>query len=383
MFSVMFCWKNLLWNGVMGLLAVLLFVALPLRAKEEEWLSQDGFRLPKPGTTFSFPRDHGSHPDFRTEWWYVTGHLDDDAGGRYGFQLTFFRQAQRGQDGQLAQLHLAHAAVSDVSSGQFLHEEKLQRAGWAAGAAVEQLGVNQDQWYLRSKEEGVIELGMTVKGDAVLRLEMRAKKPLVVFGSEGVSRKGKAREAASHYLTYPRLGVQGELAVGEKRVSVKGEAWMDHEFSSSQLDEGQVGWDWAAMQFTDGREIMVYRMRREDGSTDAASVLTLVDEKCGLRVKAADAFQWRVLDHWVSPKSGAKYPARVEVKYEGECWQLRPVMADQEQGGSLTGLPYWEGACDILDAKGAVVGRAFMELAGYAGKLSDHLRGDKSGAAEK
>ncbi len=147
---------------------------------------------------------------------------------------------------------------------------------------------------------------------------------------------------------------------------------MDHEFSSSQLDEGQAGWDWAALQLHDGREVMVYRMRRDDGSTDAASALTWIGKDGSLKT---EAFTWSALESWKSPRSGAVYPNRVRIACDSGVFELRPVVADQEQGGELTGLPYWEGACDVLDANGAVIGRAFLELAGYAGDLRRYLRG--------
>ena len=147
---------------------------------------------------------------------------------------------------------------------------------------------------------------------------------------------------------------------------------MDHEFSSSQLDEGQSGWDWAAIQLADGREIMVYRMRRTDGTTDAASTLTWIAKDGTLR--KAD-FTWKPLAMWKSLHSGAEYPNRVRIESEDSVFELRPLVQDQEQGGSITGLPYWEGACDVLDAHGDVIGRAFLELAGYAGDLRKYLGG--------
>ena len=152
-----------------------------------------------------------------------------------------------------------------------------------------------------------------------------------------------------------------------------GEAWMDHEFSSSQLDEGQVGWDWAALQLKDGRELMVYRMRRKDGTLDRASTLAVVEGDGTVRHLASDAFFWEVLGTWKSPRSGAEYPNRVRIRFEGESLELKPLAADQEQDGGITRLPYWEGACDVIDSHGQTAGRAFLELAGYAGDLTGHL----------
>jgi predicted secreted hydrolase len=209
-----------------------------------------------------------------------------------------------------------------------------------------------------------------VHAEAVLKLELEAVKPLVIFGEDGVSRKGAAESAASHYLTFPRLKATGSVKLGTQEHRVSGEAWMDHEFSSSQLDEGQTGWDWAAIQLRDGREVMVYRMRRADGSTDAASSLTWIAQDGSIQ-KAP--FAWKALERWKSPHSGAEYPNRVRIESEGEVFELHPRALDQEQGGSITGLPYWEGACEVRDARGQVIGSAFLELAGYAGDLRRYL----------
>jgi predicted secreted hydrolase len=337
--------------------------------------TKDGFALPQKGRAFHFPRDHGSHPEFRTEWWYVTGHLDARKGGqRYGFQLTFFRQAQRQSSGVI-QMHLAHAALMDAEQQVFLHEEKLQRAGWAAAASETGLHVHQDHWFLRQTSDREMELGFTVKGEAAVELKLQVTQPLVVFGKEGVSQKGASAEAASHYLTFPRLKVQGTVKHGTDLADeVTGEAWMDHEFSSSQLDEGQAGWDWAALQLENGQSIMAYRMRRTNGSTDPASSLTLIQADSKTQVLSASEYEWRAVSHWQSPHSQARYPNEVSLRFQGKELLLRPVLKDQEQGGSITGLPYWEGACDVMEpGNEQPVGRAFLELAGYAGNLSQHL----------
>lgn len=334
----------------------------------------DGFAIPQAGRVFEFPRDHGSHAEFRTEWWYVTGHLDAKNGRRFGFQVTFFRQARR-DDGKTLHLHLAHAALLDAQSGRFVHEERLNREGWDAAASETTLAVRNGNWSLKLDEATQhLHIAATVKGEVLMQLELEAVKPLVVFGKDGVSRKGASAEAASHYLTWPRLKTSGHVKIGADEHAVNGEAWMDHEFSSSQLEDGQVGWDWAALQLKDGREIMVYRMRRKDGSADTSSTLAVVERDGKARHLASDAFTWEVLGKWKSPRSGAEYPIRVRLRFEGESFELKPLAADQEQDGGITRLPYWEGACDVIDSRGQVDGRAFLELAGYAGDLAGHLR---------
>ncbi len=337
----------------------------------------DGFALPQSGRVFVFPRDHGSHPEFRTEWWYVTGHLDDRDGHRFGFQVTFFRQARR-ENGQTLQLHLAHAALLDAQTGRFVHEERLSREGWDAVSSEMTLAVRNGNWSLKLDEATQrLHIAATVKGEILLQLELEAVKPLVVFGKDGVSRKGASAEAASHYLTWPRLKASGTVKLGATEHAVTGEAWMDHEFSSSQLEAGQVGWDWAAVQLKDGREIMVYRMRRQDGTLDAASTLAVVERDGKVRHLASDTFAWEVLGTWKSPRNGAEYPNRVRIRFEGESLELKPLVADQEQDGGITRLPYWEGACDVVDSRGQTVGRAFLELAGYAGDLAGYLAPEK------
>lgn len=334
----------------------------------------DGFAIPQAGRHFVFPRDHGSHPEFRTEWWYVTGHLDGKDGRRFGFQVTFFRQARR-KDGKALHLHLAHAALLDAQTGRFMHEERLNREGWNAASSETTLAVRNGNWSLKLDEKTQrLHIAATVKSEVLLRLELEAVKPLVVFGKDGVSRKGVSVEAASHYLTWPRLKTTGTVKLGAEELTVSGEAWMDHEFSSSQLEEGQVGWDWASLQLRDGRELMVYRMRRKDGTLDTASTLAVVERDGSVRQLSSDAFAWEVLGRWKSPRNGAEYPIRVRIRFEGDSFELKPLVEDQEQDGGITRLPYWEGACDVVDSRGQAAGRAFLELAGYAGDLAGHLR---------
>ncbi|MBU3666553.1 MAG: carotenoid 1,2-hydratase [Chthoniobacterales bacterium] len=336
----------------------------------------DGFAIPQKGRAFVFPRDHGSHPEFRTEWWYVTGHLDGKDGRRYGFQVTFFRQAQREYD-KTKHLHLAHTALLDARTGRFVHEERLNREGWDAASSELTLSVRNGNWSLELDEEtDKIKIAATVQDNVLLRLEMEPEKSLVVFGKDGVSRKGASESAASHYLTWTRLKTNGTVKPGAEEHAVTGEAWMDHEFSSSQLEDGQVGWDWASLQLNDGREVMAYRMRRKDGTTDPACTLAVIERDGKVRHLPSDAFQMEPLGTWKSPRNDAAYPIRIRIRFEDESFELKPLAEDQEHHGSITRLPYWEGACDVIDSRGQVAGRAFLELAGYAGDLTDHLTAD-------
>lgn len=334
-------------------------------------LTADGFAVPQPGYRFEFPRDHGAHPEFRIEWWYLTGHLRTAGDRRFGVQATFFRNAAPDRSGDL---HLAHMAVLDGASGTFLHQERLNREGWDARASRETLDLRNGPWTLRMIDPvtGRMELNGGVRAEAGFSLTLTPLKPLVRFGQDGVSRKGADPTAASYYLTYSRIAAEGTLTWNDTPLPVTGELWMDHEISSSQLSAGQVGWDWVSMQLTDGREVMLYRLRLRDGSADPASTLTWVD---GDGTTQTSGFESAVESTWTSPKTGAVYPARVRVTTTDPktgtpvVLLVEPLAKDQELTGELGGVPYWEGACLVRDASGRELGSAFMELTGYAKDL--------------
>ncbi|MEO0054803.1 MAG: hypothetical protein RLZZ50_750 [Verrucomicrobiota bacterium] len=390
----------------MRLIARLLLVfaaAVPIDAEVIPEFTADGFRVPQPGPVFTFPRDHGAHPDYKIEWWYLTGHLftAETPARRFGFQATFFRSAAPravaarpapaafGHD----QIYLAHMALIDVATGKFLHQERLNRAGWAASASTETLDVRNGDWSLAllpqtepppqsisqsmideridlGGESEVLRLVGGIRADACFSLSLTPEKPLVRFGDDGYSRKGAAPTAASYYLTFSRLAVTGTLSLeGATAMPVTGQAWMDHEYSSSQLDESQVGWDWLSAQLHDGRELMFYALRRRDGSLDPASTLTWIDRE-GRTTKAP--YRWEPLTTWKSPHTGATYPQRIRLittdpaTGRESVFLVAPFHPDQELGGSLGGVTYWEGACRILAADGvAELGSAYLELTGY------------------
>ena len=332
----------------------------------------DGFTVARPGYAYRFPADHGAHPDYRTEWWYLTGHLWDAAGKRVGFQLTFFRQAapHAAWTGNAAwrsdQLILAHATLTDEAAGRFTFDERLNREGLAAGAAVGRLSVFDESWRLEQRPDGGLDLAMDAKGTA-LTLRLQPQTPPVIFGEDGVSRKGADPTATSHYVTFPRLAATGELrAPGGSPRALSGQVWMDHEWSSNYLASDQVGWDWAGIQLKDGRSLMAFRLRRRDGSQDPWSTVQLVD--AGGRITATTrAFTMAPEGTWASPASGARYPMPVRLEAFGQTFRLVPTLKDQElRTGRSTGITYWEGDCRVLDAQGAEVGEAYLELTGYA-----------------
>ncbi len=379
--------------GLTGLiLGVLLFccgspgAGIPARTAE-------GFAIPQPNRHFTFPRDHGSHPEFGIEWWYVTGHLFTQKKKAFGFQATFFRRAlvPGGTTPNSAEpafgsdaVYLAHVALVDQATGIFRYQERLNRSGWDAAAATDTLDVHNGNWQLRlaqpeSAQKGseVFELHYSIGADIAVHLNLSPTKPLVVFGRNGVSQKGAEPEASSHYLTYSRLSASGVITGDGNVRRVNGEAWMDHEFSSSQLGAGQVGWDWLSLQLFDGREMMAYRMRRSNGSTDPFSTVAWIDINGIVRQMGPSDFRWMVREWWRSPATGTQYPSAVElvakdpVTGRWETFRVQPVVADQELAGKIGGVAYWEGACGVRDESGQEIGRAYMELTGYG----DSLRG--------
>lgn len=374
------------WQGSGGLWALpAAFSPEPLAQTTPE-----GFWVPQPGHRFEFPRDHGAHPQFKVEWWYLTGHLFGPARERFGFQATFFRRSialrppEPGAGGgafRSDEVFLFHAALLDVQSGRFMHTERLSRAGWDARASEAGLSVRVGDAALQAVEalENRFTLDASIRGEAGFSLRLEALKPLVVFGIDGVSRKGNSPTAASWYLTFPRLQAVGEVRLQDRRIPVEGRVWMDHEISSSQLTDEQAGWDWAGIQFEDGREIMVYRLRRKDGTMDPASSLAWVDEAGKTTHYSASEFRWEASAGWRSPRTGARYPLPVRLStcdpQTGKSIDLilEPLVADQELDGAVSGVPYWEGACKV-SREGKEVGSAYVELTGYAGALGKVLK---------
>jgi len=328
---------------------------------------------------FDFPRDHGPHPGFRTEWWYVTGNVTAESGRPYGFQLTIFRSAlaPRGRESASAwatrQAYMGHFTVTDVEGAAFHPFERFARGALGvAGATADPLRVWIDDWVIESLGEGTFPLRVRARADEIeIELDLEPEKPLVLQGDDGLSRKGPEPGNASYYYAYTRLSAAGTVGVRGDTEGVTGTAWLDREWSTSALSEGQVGWDWFALQLDDGWELMIYRMRRADGSADPYSDGVLVDPS-GVRVPLAWGRDVVVeeTDSWVSPVDGAVYPSGWRVSVPGRGWALdvTPAVADQELALAFR---YWEGA---VAAEGtgeggrAVLGRGYVELTGYAGE---------------
>ncbi|MCK6448038.1 MAG: carotenoid 1,2-hydratase [Planctomycetes bacterium] len=332
-------------------------------------------RAPRP---FEFPRDHGSHPEFQTEWWYFTGQLATDAGRRFGFELTFFRRALAfeppAEDSAWAarDVYLAHFAITDEAGRRFRAEERFERAALGlAGTRDAPWAVWTGPW--RAESVGAEFLPLVLRAQtatASLELELAPTTRLVAHGAEGevgLSRKGASDGNASYYYSLLRLPARGTLALDGAEHVVSGFAWLDREWSTSALEPGIVGWDWFALSLDDGRDLMLYRLRREDGSAAPFSAGTLVDAAGSRRALDVADFEVIALEQWTSPHTAAVYPARWRVRVPSASVdvEVRPWLADQELA---LAFPYWEGACDVLAGAegGAAIGRAYVELVGYA-----------------
>lgn len=342
--------------------------------------SPEGFARALAPRPFAFPRDHGPHPGFRTEWWYWTGHLhaagDRGRPRRFGFQLTFFRTAlapaprARASAWGTHEVYLAHFALADAEGGRFHAAERWGRPALdLAGATAEPFRVWLGDWSAEGTGPGAFPARLRASdGEAGIDLVLEAAKPAVLHGDRGLSRKGAEPGNASYYYSLTRLPASGVVRVAGRAFPVHGLAWMDREWSTSALGPDQVGWDWFALQLEDGRDLMLYRLRRRDGTTDPASQGTLVLADGAARPLDARAVLVDVLGHWTSPRSGARYPARWRLRIPAAALELTvaPLLADQELDLAVR---YWEGAV-VVDgqAEGRPVrGAGYVELVGYAG----------------
>jgi predicted secreted hydrolase len=323
---------------------------------------------------FDFPEDHGPHPEYRNEWWYVTGHLLTDEGRRFGYQFTIFRTAltprpaPRSSSWATNQTYMGHFAVSDVGGGRFHAFERLHRgAQGLAGARVDPLRVWIEDWTIEGADPSVFALTLDAsEGGVHIDLSLQQGKPMVLQGDRGWSRKGRDRGNASYYYSYTRMPTSGTLRIGSTSYDVSGSSWMDREWSTSALDEDVEGWDWFSLQLSDGRDIMLYRLRRHDGTASPFSAGRIVTADGDTKALSWDELSLEVLDVWESPRGGARYPSRwmLELRGDGSAFEIRPYLADQEWTHSVR---YWEGAVEVRGSAGAegVTGQGYVELTGY------------------
>ena len=337
-------------------------------------LWQGVFELALPGYRFSFPRDHGNHPRYKLEWWYWTGHLTAEEGRRFGFELAFFRLGVRrnpksSSSWALGDLYPAHFALTDVETGRFLHYQKLSRTSpGMAGSQAGTLEVWNQQWRARLAEgKLLLEAGSR---EAAIDLTLDPLKAPVIHGQQGVSQKGDLIGQASHYYSLTRLQAEGSIRLHDEVFQVRGLAWMDHEFGTSQLSSEQIGWDWFSLQLDNQFEIMLYQLRRKDGSLDRNSAGTVVFPDGEAVHLSLGQFQVESTRDWTSPDTGILYPLEWVLEIpEFDC-QLKviPLLDGQElDTRSSTGIVYWEGAVEIKGRwQGTeVLGVGYVELTGY------------------
>jgi predicted secreted hydrolase len=332
-----------------------------------------GFRRAVEPRAFAFPGDHGPHEEYRIEWWYFTGNLRTDEGLRFGYQLTFFRRAltaepvSRSSAWGANQVYMAHFALTDIGGKKFHAFERFSRAAVGlAGVRSFPFRAWVENWEAASTGEEFLPLRLRAEQNGVsIDLSLLSSKDIVLHGDEGLSVKGPDPGNASYYYSMTRMPAEGTVRSGGKTYSVQGESWMDREWSTSSLGENQTGWDWFALQLSDGREIMCYVLRKKDGGLDGASSGTLVERDGSSRTLRLEDITLEVLGHWVSP-SNVRYPSkwRLAIPGEGIALTVEPYLSNQEMDLSVR---YWEGAVSVEGrSKGGVItGSGYVELAGY------------------
>jgi predicted secreted hydrolase len=324
------------------------------------------------GLPLRFPEDLGSHPRFRTEWWYVTGWLLTERGESLGFQITFFRtkpdiDANNPSDFAPRQIMVAHCALSDPQRGALWQDQKIRRAALGlAGAAEGDTNVWIDRWSL--KREAQTYLAKVAAEDFSFDLALTETQPALINGEDGVSRKGPQPQAASYYYSLPHMQVAGTVSRKGSATQVTGEAWFDHEWSSEYLDTEAAGWDWIGINFQDGGALMAFQIRGLDGKAHWAG--GTIRTGAGLpKILMPEDVQFRAGRRWTSPRTGIAYPVEWTVRADGHEITLKALFDDQENDTRLsTGAIYWEGAVRAFDAK-SQVGRGYLELTGYGERL--------------
>jgi predicted secreted hydrolase len=349
-------------------------------AQRDEWRSAD------PGHRWSFPADHRAHPGYRNEWWYFTGTLASAGapGRRFGYQLTFFRVGLVPRPPALdsawaaSDAVMAHAAVTDLAAGTHVFSEVLWRAvpllgGFPAGpdpvvAWARAPPGSEGRWELRADGRGFRLAMRDARRGLALDLALEPRKPPALQGPNGLSRKSAEEGHASLYASITRLATSGTLVVDGHSHAVRGESWMDQEIGSSQLAPDQVGWDWWSLRLADGRDLMLYVLRRKDGGASWRNG-TLVERDGRVRVLAPGEWSVRATGTWRSGASGATYPSGWEVALPREGLHLAvipEVAAAENRSSALPGLSYWEGPVRVADPAGRPAGEGYAELTGYA-----------------
>ncbi len=331
------------------------------------------FAQVSPEYTLLFPRDYGAHPDFRIEWWYVTGWLETTDNQELGFQVTFFRTAtgyHSDNPSRFApkQLIIAHAALSDPALGRLIYDEKTMRSGFGLAYAREgNTDVKLDNWYLLRESDGRYVTEIHAENFA-FNLSLMPTQAILLQGENGFSRKGPEINQASYYYSEPQLKVLGKVVHRGKTLEVRGHAWLDHEWSSEILDRRAEGWDWVSVNLNDGSSLMVFQIRSKTGGKLWANA-TRRDAKGRVTYFRSDQVEFSPKRTWKSPHTKAVYPVEMRVRVGDTEWRLVPLLDDQElDARSSTRAVYWEGAVTVFQDRRRV-GRGYLELTGYVQPL--------------
>jgi predicted secreted hydrolase len=343
------------------------------------------FKPALPGYRYEFPRDYFNHPDFETEWWYYTGNLQSTDGRKFGFELTFFREGvnrdnTHASTWDVRDLYLAHFAISDLDRKKFFHAERTNRSGpgiAGADAAIEK--VWNGNWSVFWKDGG--ETLTAIADQFAMNLTLQPQKPPVIHGQRGISKKSARTGRASHYFSQTRLRASGALEIASNKFAVTGLAWMDHEFFTQQVDSDQQGWDWFSLQLDDDTELMLFQIRRKDGSIEPLSAGTFVDEKGVAHQLTRNDFELETLpatagNTWTSSATQASYPVRWQIRVPslGILLEASTPLPSQEITSNSQIVPnYWEGAIFLTGSKGATQplhGSGYLEMTGYDHKIN-------------
>ena len=361
---------------------------------------------------FQFPRDHLSHPAFKTEWWYISGNIStgnlktanvteadalQEKNRAFAYQFTLFRFAlhpeKRAIENSSAwrsrHIYMAHISLTDINKEKFYQQERFSRDGLGlAGADDTESSLQKNaEGSLHYNAEGSIQFWLndwqakSIAADRLfplklnirdpqftLNLQLESSKPLVLQGEQGLSQKSS--EHASYYYSYTRLFSQGTITIGDEVFRVSGNSWFDREWSTSSLGEDQQGWDWFALHLDDGSDLMLYQMRKNDGTKDRYSSGTFVDQQGGSQTLSSRQFQLQALEFWQSPASGIRYPIKWQVLIPEQSINLIVSTKVRHQEWSKAegfSFNYWEGAVEVSGEKDQkpISGSGYLEMTGY------------------
>ena len=336
-------------------------------------VAAQGFKTANKVVSFQFPDDYGAHPAYRNEWWYFTGNLADEHGQRYGYQLTFFRigllppSKRLPQDSHWAhrELWMAHAALTDEENNRHYYDEKFSRGNpGMAGVRTEPFTVWLDNWQLKATGEPFPWHIDVETSEFSLQFDLTASKPMVLQGNQGLSQKSPNPGNASYYYSYPRLQTTGKIQVGDEHASITGLSWFDREWSTSALDEDQIGWDWFSLQLDDGNDLMYYQLRNTQGEAHPSSQGKWVSPNGNTHTIKPEDIALQAQKYW-QDDNGTRYPVqwRLHYKSQSTSWIIRALVDEQLMKTTVT---YWEGAVEVIDSDTEqFLGRGYLEMTGY------------------